>query len=232
MIVLYDLKGRNGLRFSPFGWRVRYALAHKGLAHEDVAVGFTEKDRVAFSGQGLVPVIVDKGKGDKVVFDSWQIANYLDEAYPQKPLFDSPQARALSRFVNNWLGTVVIPGIAPLIIADLWKNVRDADQSYFRESREKRFGKTLEQVQEGREARLPAFRASLDPLRILLKQQAFVCGDAPGFADYMVSAAFQWPAISTDFELLALDDPVAQWRSRILDLYDGLGRRGAHGAED
>ena len=42
-IVLYDLKGRDGLRYSPYCWRIRYALAHKGLEIENVAVGFTEK---------------------------------------------------------------------------------------------------------------------------------------------------------------------------------------------
>ena len=30
-ITFYDLAGGDGRRFSPFGWRVRMALAHKGL---------------------------------------------------------------------------------------------------------------------------------------------------------------------------------------------------------
>ena len=228
-IVLYDLKGRGGRRLSPFGWRVRFALAHKGIVPEDVAVGFTQKDRIAFSGQQLVPVLVDKGKGenggDRVVFDSWKIAQYLDEAYPQKPLFGAGQAVSLSRFFNNWVGVVVHGGIVSLVMADLFANVGDEDQAYFRESREKRFGKTLEELQKGRDERLPAFRASLDPLRILVKQQPFVCGDAPGFADYMAIGAFQWAKGASDLELLEANDAVAAWRERMLDLYDGLGRR-------
>lgn len=231
-IVLYDLKGRDGLRFSPYGWRIRYALAHKGLEVEDVAVGFTEKEKIAFSGQQLVPVIVDRNRGDRVVFDSWQIATYLDDAYPEKPLFGSDAARGAARFIHNWAGTTFFPGVISLIMADLYSRVRDEDRTYFRDSREKRFGKKLEELQAGREQRLPAFRASLDPLRIVLKQQVFVSGDAPAYADYLLFGSFQWPANVSDFELLAEDDPIHTWRARMADLYDGLARRAKYGPTD
>ena len=38
--------------------------------------------KLSFSGQSLVPVLVD---GGRVVNDSWNIACYLDEAYPDRP---------------------------------------------------------------------------------------------------------------------------------------------------
>lgn len=228
-IVLYDLKGRDGIRYSPYGWRIRYALAHKELEVEDVAVGFTEKEKIAFSGQQLVPVIVDKNKGGKVVFDSWQIANYLEDTYPDKPLFGSQAGRGAARFINNWIGTNFFLPVGSMILADLFKRVRDADQAYFRESREKRFGKTLEEFQAGREQRLPAFRASLEPLRLLLTQQDFVSGTAPAYADYIVFGSFQWPSNASDFALLAEDDPIYAWRERMADLYDGLAQRAKFG---
>lgn len=231
-IVFYDLKGRDGIRYSPYGWRIRFALAHKGLEVEDVAVGFTEKEKIAFSGQQLVPVIVDGNKGGKVVFDSHQIACYLDDTYPEKPLFGSDAARGAARFIHNWVGLTFFPGVIGLIIADLYKRVRDADQAYFRESREKRFGKRLEDIQAGREQRLPAFRASLEPLRILLKQQKFVCGEVPAYADYLLYGSFQWPANASDFELLTADDPIYAWRQRMGDLYDGLAQRAKYGPND
>lgn len=228
-IVLYDLKGKDGLRYSPYGWRVRYALAHKGITPEDVAVGFTEKEKVAFSGQPLVPVIVDKANGGKVVFDSFQIACYLDDTYPEKPLFGSAAARGAARFIGNWVGTTMFPQIGPMIMGDIIKRVRDQDQGYFRESREKRYGATLEKLQEGREARLPAFRASLEPLRLLLKQQSFVCGDAPAYADYTLFGSFQWPGNASDFQFLAEDDPIYAWRERMAGLYDCLAQRAKFG---
>lgn len=226
MIVFYDLLGADNRRYSPFCWRTRMALYHKGLPFEVVPVGFTDKDKIAFSGQGLVPVIVDKarnagGGADKVVCDSWQIACYLDETYPAAPLFASDQARSLSQFLANWSGTTIHAGAAGLIMADLWARVRPQDQAYFRESREKRFGKTLEQVQEGREQRLPAFRASLEPLRMLVRQQPFVSGEQPGYADYIVYGSFQWPRRASDFKLLDDGDPIAAWIGRIDGLYAG-----------
>ena len=52
-IVMYDLAGADpALRFSPYCWRIRMALAHKGLPVETVPWRFTDKDAIAFSGQG------------------------------------------------------------------------------------------------------------------------------------------------------------------------------------
>ena len=71
-IVMHDLAGADpALRFSPYCWRTRMALAHKGLAVETIPWRFTDKAALAFSGQERVPVIRD---GDTVVSDSWTIA--------------------------------------------------------------------------------------------------------------------------------------------------------------
>jgi hypothetical protein len=91
-------------------------------------------------------------------------------------------------------------------------------------SREERFGTTLEEVVRDREARLPAFRASLDPLRRTVERQDFISGKTPAYAAYVVFGAFQWVRAITDFEVLAADHPVRIWRGRMLDLFDGLAR--------
>ena len=84
-----------------------------------------------------------------------------------------------------------------------------------RRAREVQFGTTVEEAVKDREARLPVFRASLDPLRRTLERQEFVAGNAPAYADYVVFGAFQWARSISDFELLATDDPVRAWRSRM-----------------
>ena len=78
---------------------------------------------------------------------------------------------------------------------------------------------------EGREARLPEVRRSLDPLRRTLAHQHFISGKSPAYADYIVFGAFQWARAISDFELLAVDDPIAAWRGRLLDLFSGLARK-------
>ncbi len=223
-IAMHDLAGEDpALRFSPYCWRTRMALAHKGLAVETIPWRFTEKAALAFSGQGRVPVIRD---GDRVVSDSWAIAEYLEDAYPDRPaLFGGATGRAHARFVNAWADGVIMAGIARLIVRDLLEVVAAQDREYFRESREARFGMTLEAVQDGRETRVEEFRAMLAPVRMVLAKQVWLGGETPSYADYIVFGSLQWPRCASRFELLARDDAIALWRERMLDLFDGLGRR-------
>ena len=90
---LYDLAGTDPkLRFSPYCWRAKFALAHKGLPVETIPWRFSEKNIIAFSGSERVPVLLD---GDKTIPDSWAIACYLENAYPDRPsLFGGAAGRA------------------------------------------------------------------------------------------------------------------------------------------
>ena len=77
MITLYDLVFDGDLRPSPYCWRTKLALKHKGLTWRDEPCGFTEKHKIAFAQSPTYPVIHD---GTKVVKDSWAIARHLDVA--------------------------------------------------------------------------------------------------------------------------------------------------------
>src|SRR5579884_2548747 len=190
-ITLYDLAGAEAeRRFSPFCWRARLALAHKGLVVVIVPSRSTEKDKLPQPNQGRVPVIRD---GDRVVHDSTAIADDLETRYPDRPsLFGGASGRALTRFVQNWTETVVHTGLIRLVVLDILRHCAPQDREYFRRSREERFGAALEEVVRDRDARLPAFRASLEPLRRSVERQDFVCGNVPAYADYVVFGAFQW----------------------------------------
>ena len=61
MLKLYDLAGAEpDRRFSPYCWRIKMALAHKGLEVETIPWRFTDKDIIAPAGKaGRVPVLVD-----------------------------------------------------------------------------------------------------------------------------------------------------------------------------
>jgi glutathione S-transferase len=228
-ITLYDLAGAEAeRRFSPFCWRTRMALAHKGLEVETVPWRFTEKTQLPQPNDGRVPVIVD---GGRVVHDSNAIVEYLEDRYADRPsLFGGETGRGLARFVQNWTETVLQPGLIRLVVLDIHRHAAPHDQDYFRKSREERFGTTLEDFVKDREARLPAFRDSLNPLRRTVERQDFVSGKAPAYADYIVFGAFQWARAISDFELLAADDPVRAWRKRMLGLFGGVaGRAPAYG---
>jgi glutathione S-transferase len=222
-IILYDLAGSDAARrFSPFCWRTKMALAHKGLAVETVPWRFTEKDKLPQPNAGRVPVIVDDGR---VVHDSAAIVDYLEARYADRAtLFGDEAARALTRFVQDWTEAVVQPGIVRFVVLDIWRHLGPEDRAYFRQSREERFGARLEAVVADRTAQLAAFRDSLAPLRRTLERRQFLAGEAPAYADYIVFGAFQWARAISDFELLADDDPIAAWRGRMLDAFGGLAR--------
>lgn len=220
---LYDLAGADpDRRFSPYCWRTRLALAHKGLAVETIPWRFTEKAEISASGQELVPVLVD---GDRWISDSWNIASYLEDTHPDRTLlFGGAAGRSLTRYYSSFADGLVA-AIFPFIALDILDRIAAEDRDYFRASREKRVGITLEAFTADREAKLPAFRASLTPLRRTLAAQPFLAGDEPLYADYAVFGPFQWARCISPFELLEKEDPVRGWRDRLLDRFSGLARK-------
>ncbi|CAH1660102.1 Glutathione S-transferase [Hyphomicrobiales bacterium] len=221
-LKLYELASADEkVRFSPHCWKIRMALAHKGLDAERIAWRFTDKDVIAFSGQGLVPVLVD---GETVVNDSWRIAEYLEERFPDPSLFGGDTGRAVARFVNSWADGTLVPAIAKVITLDIHNRIAARDRDYFRQSREKRFGTSLEAFTADTAAALTGVRHALAPLRFTLRQQPFICGEAPAYADYCVFGMMMWARCISLVELLEPDDPVFVWRERLLDAHDGLAR--------
>lgn len=221
-IKLYDLCGRDNKRFSPFGWRTRMALVHKGLETSAELVRFTEKEKLEFSGQKLVPVIVD---GETVVNDSWAIAEYLEDTYPELPsLFGSAAGRGMAKTITKFVDMTILPKLPNLIIADLVENVDERCRPYFIESREKRFGKSLAEVQEGRDERVGEFRKAMEPIRQVLATQPYICGEAPAYGDIPLFSVLQWSRVGSPYAVIEAGDPIHDWFERMLDQYNGEGR--------
>ncbi|TKT71970.1 glutathione S-transferase family protein [Afipia massiliensis] len=220
---LFELCGTETERvFSPFCWRTRMALAHKDIKAETIPWRFSEKEAIAPHQSDKVPVFID---GDTSVADSWTIANYLEDTYPDRPsLFGGEGGRAMGRMLNWWGDTVVLGGIFPMIAADIHALLRPADQVYFRKTREARLGKTLEQAAANRDEAVEMFRQSLTPMRLTLKTQAYLGGASPNYADYIVFGPFQWARATSPFKLLKEDDPIYAWRERLLDAFGGMAR--------
>ena len=219
-ITLYDLAGSDGRRFSPYCWRTRMALAHKGLQFETIPVRFTDKPLIAFSGQERVPVIRD---GDRTVYDSWTIAAYLEDTYPDTPtLFGGSAGRGLARFVNGWTDRALHASLIRLVIADILDHVDPADREYFIESRTKRFGAAPEAVQTRSPEDRKAFDGAVAVIRAALDGQDFLSGPTPLYADYIVFGAFAWSRTISPYALLEFDDPVYAWRERMLALFGEL----------
>jgi glutathione S-transferase len=221
-IRLYDLAAADErIRFSPYCWRIKMALAHKGLPVEALAWRFTDKEAIAPTGQGRVPVLVD---GEQWLHESWDIALYLDSRYPERPRLIAEGAIGETWFIKHWTEAMLHPVLLRLIVADIHAILADKDQDYFRTSREKMLGRRLEEASEDRDADIARLHSLLEPLRRAVAGQPFIAGKTPGFADYIPFGTLQWTRCVTTYDLLAPDDPVSLWFERMLDLYDGLGR--------
>ena len=198
-ILLYDLVGTDDRRFSPHCWRTRMALEHKGLEYQAIPTRFTEISGVCDGQQKTVPILQD---GERIVCDSWAIAEYLEQEYPEQPsLFGGADGKILTVFIQNWTNATLHAGMIGMIVKDIHDHLLPEDQAYFRSSREKRFGKSLEELQSDRDSRLEGFRNSLLPLRMSVRDQAFIGGERPLYADYLAFSAFQWANTISDFPI-------------------------------
>ena len=222
MIALYELKGKQDRRYSLFSWRARMALRHKGLDFETIPVKLSDKEVIAFSGGKTVPIVKDK---DTVVRDSWKIAEYLENRYKDAPpLFGGEIGRGVTQAFNTYVDRAVVPAMLPVIAADIHERVDPDDEDYFRQTMEKALRMTLEESRARRDEAVLRLGSALAPLREVLRRQAFMSGASAAYADYILLSVFQWARVMSPQELLGPEDPLSQWRERMLDLHDGFAR--------
>ncbi|WP_275790199.1 glutathione S-transferase family protein [Pararhizobium gei] len=222
--ILYALCGSDRSRpFSPHVWKTVLSLKHKGLDFDTAPVAFTEIPVIENEATTMVPLLRD---GAHLVKDSFDIALYLEHAYPDRPsLFGGKGGEAMARFVESWSQTTLHTTLMRIIILDIHDRLDPVDQTYFRTSREARLGTTLEAfVEANGQAELDSLAEKLGPLRTTLKRQPFLGGETPLFADYIVFGALQWARITSPKALLQDGDPVKDWFERCLDLHGGAGR--------
>ncbi len=223
MITLWELGGKDDRRYSLFSWRARMALRHKGLDFATQPVRLSDKKAIEFSGGKTVPVIRDDREGNmRVVRDSWQIAVYLEETYPERPLFAGGPGLCLT--FNTWVDRAVVPAMLPVIAADIHERIDPADQDYFRATMEKILRKTLEQCGAERAQALERLGRTVEPMQAALKRQPFVSGDAPAYADYALFSVFQWARVMSPQPVLEEGAPLHAWRERMLGSFDGFAR--------
>jgi glutathione S-transferase len=106
---------------SLFTAKVRIALAEKGLPYERIEVGWSlarryephHPDVAALNPKAQVPVLVD---GTLAVYDSTQILEYLEDAYPEPPLYPREIAvRARCRRLEAAADEILFPQVWTLI---------------------------------------------------------------------------------------------------------------------
>lgn len=221
---LFELCGKDqSIRFSPFVWRVKMALAHKGLAYDTETITFTNKDAIAESGSKTVPVLHENGQW---ISDSWEIAVYLENTYADQPtIFGGDIGLTSARLFGQFVDSTIIAPMFLSIVADIPAHLVEEDKEYFVKSRERRIGMTLAESIECRPNNLEALSKALMPVRRHLKDNEFIAGESPLYHDYLLFGLFQWARIASPVQLIEDDDIIFDWRERMLDLFDGFARQ-------
>jgi glutathione S-transferase len=177
----------------------------------------------AMSGQHMVPILCD---GDRVIQDSWKIACYLEDRFPDHPtLFGDEAGRGLARLVNHWSDIVLGPAVRRLISADFIFCLTPEDRDYFRRSREAAFSCTLEEYCADRPRWVGEFAAVVEPLERTLAEQPYFGGANPTYADYLLFSVFQYARFGCPDDFIAEGTAVHRWRDGLALAFDGLGHR-------
>lgn len=160
--------------FCPQSRKVRVALAEKGL---DFILSFekTWERRPEFlliNPAGSVPVLVEED--GQVIVDNYAITEYLEEAYPERPLMgDTPAERAEIRRLVDWFDV---------------KFQRDVTQHIVSEKLLKRFLRMGEPSSEAIRCAAHNIRIHLEYIGYLADSRTWLGGDQFSYADIAAAA--------------------------------------------
>ncbi len=209
-LLLYDHPA------SPCARRVRIVLREKGLAWTSHVLDLTRMEQkaawyLALNPNGIVPTLVH---GDRVIWESNVITEYLDSVFPENPLYPSdPWERAQAKMwqafelemAKEFRPLMYHRVVGPMdrarskdeLLADVQRSTRDAAQLAW--VNRVYDGTVLDDAEAARFEALLVQR--LDRLDAHLADRAFLVGDRFTIADVSVLprvAMYPWLRLSLD----------------------------------
>ena len=213
MLKLYDLSGKNDLRFSPPCWNVKLCLILKNIKFITIPVRFTDKEKIAFSKQKLVPILDYK---EGFVSDSWNIINWLNENYPKRKIFINDNSKTFSYFLYLWTSRQLLPILFKIIAHEIPNVLEGDDIDYYIKTREERINGSITKFVPFISSSIEEFRKSIDPIRKIIINSGYISGNKPGVEDYIFFGNFKWVDVCSTCNLLDYKDPVYNWYQNLL----------------
>ena len=217
MITLYELAGKNDLRFSPPCWNVKLCLLYKNIDFETVAIGFSEKNKILFSNQQLVPVLKHQ---DGHISDSWNIINWLDENYENPKLFVNETSKNFSHFLYLWTSRQILPILFKIIAHEIPNILEGDDLDHYIVTREERIKVPITKFVPVISDSIKKFRNLINPMRSLIKKNGFISGSNPGIEDFIFFGNFKWVYTCSSCNLLDKEDEIFQWYKKINQIFN------------
>ena len=213
MLKLYDLSGKNDLRFSPPCWIVKICLIHRQINFETEPVRFCEKNKIEFSNQQLVPILKHH---NGYVYDSWNIINWLDKNYNDKKIFLNLSSKNFSNFLYLWTSRQLLPILFKIIAHEIPNVLEGDDIDYYLKTREERIQGPITKFLPFISSYIEEFRKLIDPIRKIIIKNNYISGKNPGIEDCIFFGNFKWVDVCSPCNLLNEDDPVYMWYKNLL----------------
>ncbi|KAL4062936.1 hypothetical protein V8B97DRAFT_1649565 [Scleroderma yunnanense] len=154
-LILYDIPSNiEGNYWSPNTVKSRFILAHKGLPFEvdwvefpDIAprmkeIGATPNKFPDGSERYTLPVLRDPNTG-AIITDSWDIAVYLENTYPEKPIFPKDSQGLIRAFEAAYINQVM-PAIKFLLLRAR-EIMNEPSVEYYTTTKEEHFKQKFEE---------------------------------------------------------------------------------------
>ncbi|KZP34726.1 hypothetical protein FIBSPDRAFT_924148 [Athelia psychrophila] len=214
-ITLYDIPSKISINaWSPNTWKARLALNIKGLPYQTVWVECPDIERlykeigakpsdIKESGvpRYTLPLIHDHAT-NAVISDSANIAQYLDDQYPDTtPLFPKG-SRALQAAFEAAHERVALTHLYPLMGLTVVRQLNPPSEDYCRITKRPKSGVTLEEVELKGEARDEQWKKVREGHERIAdwfsknEEGSFVMGKDISFADLVLASFLGWARIT------------------------------------
>ncbi|KAF8965876.1 hypothetical protein BDZ97DRAFT_1810125 [Flammula alnicola] len=207
-IIFYDIPStRPGNAWSPNTWKTRYCLNFKGIPYKTEWIEYPDIEEhckkfgileTSKNTDGrphyTLPAIHDPSTGVYLA-DSFLIAEYLEKTYPTPSLFPHNTLGLQTPFNDTYGGQM--DALWNFILPATCLVLNPPSEEYFRRTREKLFGTTLEDLVPKGENAVVEWAKYKDGLGKVDTWYAksggpFLIGDAVSWADFVVAAYLIW----------------------------------------